>query len=902
MPVCIPKSLTSDQQELAVRRSIEINPANASKLRMIERTPTGRRRGPRRLALVVGNRWPETGVRLSVQFLDTKSRTLKKRILGHMNAWRKTANVEFVETNGIGQVRIARYDEPDDMAGYWSYLGTEILAIPENEPTFNLEGFTTRTPAAEFRRVVRHETGHTLGFDHEHMRSELVDLIDRKKAIEYFDLTEGWTEEETIEQVLTPLAINSIMATEEADPLSVMCYDIPGEITKSGDPIVGGSDITENDYRFAGEVYPKTIDSKKKSSPVEILGSGDGTPSFGAPPSNTLPANNRIRSDWDEEFADDAFHIVVMNPFDPDETGRNKSKGYPSYAQVFASFAGARVTYPMRLKSKGKEPKTAFGRIIATHKRIKNYTNRERGTLPDDNRLMDFGKDLFDTLFQGDIKRLYDEARARQRNRKLDIVFTSMIPWIAELPWEFSYDSVRDSFLATEDVFLLRNVLTAVPADLSIKESGPLRILVAAAQPIGQGRLSVEQELSVIERGFGSLIEAGLAEVQIMPRATPGEIQERLSSERFSIVHFIGHGTFDEGTQEGMLLFEDSQGRTYPLKERSIREIFCQRGVGLVFLNSCQSASGGLADFNKGVAQSLVAHGLPALVANQYSVLDSSATTFAKHFYWSLANGMSIGKASCEARIAVNYSMQGEIIDWAVPAVYARDPNMKFVQQPATRRSARKSLFKATAVEAQERPVKVAFWDIDSVFPALEDTLELMNDAQSTFGFEMTSLSPPIGIWDTENESPDGKPYLLADCLAHRMKNVPVELGVDLIACITRHWMRDEEWLNLYGWWPAKQTPPVMILSVAGFEELAAEGEDTTKVIVNTTVAGLTGFLADVGTHTRGPSNCPLSFNEERDLAGISGQHKFDRYCLKQLKSKIPNELPALQALLNVIE
>jgi CHAT domain-containing protein len=94
-----------------------------------------------------------------------------------------------------------------------------------------------------------------------------------------------------------------------------------------------------------------------------------------------------------------------------------------------------------------------------------------------------------------------------------------------------------------------------------------------------------------------------------------------------------------------------------------VREIFCQRGVTLVFLNACQTGSGGLADFNKGVAQSLVSHGLPALVANQYSVLDTSATHFAQHFYWSLAQGLTIGQAAREARIAVNYSLEGEVID-----------------------------------------------------------------------------------------------------------------------------------------------------------------------------------------------------------------------------------------------
>ena len=68
-------------------------------------------------------------MRLTVQFLDNAPADLRKRILLHMNAWNKTANVQFAETRGTGQVRITRLDSPDDMSGYWSYVGTEILGV-----------------------------------------------------------------------------------------------------------------------------------------------------------------------------------------------------------------------------------------------------------------------------------------------------------------------------------------------------------------------------------------------------------------------------------------------------------------------------------------------------------------------------------------------------------------------------------------------------------------------------------------------------------------------------------------------------------------------------------------------------------------------------------------------------
>ena len=254
--VCRSKTLNPSQAVTALRRSVEVNPANASEQRTVVRTPIGRRGGAKRLAVVIGRKWPKSGIELSVQFLDNPSRDLRKRVLLHMNAWSKAANVRFTETSGVGQVRISRLNAPEDMAGYWSYVGTEILGIEEDQPTFNLEGFTMRTSESEFKRVVRHEAGHTLGFDHEHMRADLVSRIDRNKAIAYYDREEGWTTEETIEQVLTPLSKRSIMGTLESDPHSIMCYQIPGEITKDGKTIPGGLDINAKDYKFAGTIYP----------------------------------------------------------------------------------------------------------------------------------------------------------------------------------------------------------------------------------------------------------------------------------------------------------------------------------------------------------------------------------------------------------------------------------------------------------------------------------------------------------------------------------------------------------------------------------------------------------------------------------------------------------------------
>jgi hypothetical protein len=257
--VCLPKILPRNQWVAAARIATEINPLNHPPIERLVRVIPGFEPDPERIAVLTTKYWHTDGVKLTVGFLDNPSTDLRARILLHMNAWSKTANVQFVETNTDPQVRIARAG--GENGGYWSYLGTDILSIPANEPTneptMNLEGFTMETPESEYHRVVRHETGHTMGFPHEHMRKELVQKIDPDKAIAFFGATQGWSPEEVRQQVLTPIEESSLLGTAHADPKSIMCYQIPGSITKDGKPILGGTDIDKKDFAFAAKIYHK---------------------------------------------------------------------------------------------------------------------------------------------------------------------------------------------------------------------------------------------------------------------------------------------------------------------------------------------------------------------------------------------------------------------------------------------------------------------------------------------------------------------------------------------------------------------------------------------------------------------------------------------------------------------
>lgn len=250
--VCVPKSLPARLLLKAADVAMRVNPVNAPAVAPVAAMRDGLHvSDPLRIAVATQKYWGPKARRFTVSFMETTPSDLRARIISHLNAWTKTTGLSFVATSGVGDVRISR-----GPGGYYSYLGTDITLIPKNRQTMNLQSFTMSTPDSEYHRVIRHEAGHTLGFPHEHMRKALVARIDPAKAYTWFLQTYGWDKATVDAQVLTPLDEKTLMGTP-ADQTSIMCYQLPGLITKDGSPITGGTDINATDYAFAGKIYPR---------------------------------------------------------------------------------------------------------------------------------------------------------------------------------------------------------------------------------------------------------------------------------------------------------------------------------------------------------------------------------------------------------------------------------------------------------------------------------------------------------------------------------------------------------------------------------------------------------------------------------------------------------------------
>lgn len=253
---CSIKMLPENEWEAAAKTAAAHNPMNRPATHQLFHLGLNGTPPRVRLSVVHTKFWGSGGVKLTVGFLETAAPALKRKILSHMNAWGDYCNVKFVLSANSPQVRISFSTPPPD-DGYWSYLGTDILHVKASEPTMNLDSFSMSTPDSEFYRVVRHETGHTLGMPHEHLRADIINKMDRDKTIAFFKKTQGWSKNEVIQQVLTPISESALLATEHADPKSIMCYALPGEIMINKKPVPGGVDIDPMDKKFAALVYPK---------------------------------------------------------------------------------------------------------------------------------------------------------------------------------------------------------------------------------------------------------------------------------------------------------------------------------------------------------------------------------------------------------------------------------------------------------------------------------------------------------------------------------------------------------------------------------------------------------------------------------------------------------------------
>lgn len=286
----------------------------------------------------------------------------------------------------------------------------------------------------------------------------------------------------------------------------------------------------------------------------------------------------------------------------------------------------------------------------------------------------EFGKRLYAAVFTGTVGKVF--LRSIDAVQRADVGLRIRLrlgdtPELADLPWEYLYatDLVRHPALSdqTPIVRYLDLPLTVPTMNVAL----PLRILCIIAAPTDLPSLNSTEEWEQLQTALTALQERNLIVLERLEIATIAALQRRLRQTEVHILHFIGHGSFDQATAEGGLLFENDARQQHLLSaERMATLLHDHPTLRLVFLNACEGARGGVNQLFGGVAQSLVQQGAPTVVAMQFPVSDQAAIALAQEFYRALADGYGVDAALAEARKAVY--LAGDEREWGTPVLFSR--------------------------------------------------------------------------------------------------------------------------------------------------------------------------------------------------------------------------------------
>jgi len=258
--VCIDRILSDDKVIESSEIAIEENPLNRP---AIQFTP-GMGVAPISkfdLAALTGKKWGN-GKTLRVSFLDGDS-DVQAKVKTYADVWSDFSNIKFDFGNDPNaEIRISFR-----LAGSWSYIGTDCLGIPKNEPTMNFGWLTPSSPDEEYSRVVTHEFGHALGCYHEHQHPEVAIPWDKDAVYNYYKgPPNNWTKAQVDRNLFEKYA-SSISQFSKFDTKSIMLYAIPNQFTIGDFEVGWNKKLSDTDKDFIGVMYPK---QEKKFVEIEI--------------------------------------------------------------------------------------------------------------------------------------------------------------------------------------------------------------------------------------------------------------------------------------------------------------------------------------------------------------------------------------------------------------------------------------------------------------------------------------------------------------------------------------------------------------------------------------------------------------------------------------------------------
>ena len=273
---------------------------------------------------------------------------------------------------------------------------------------------------------------------------------------------------------------------------------------------------------------------------------------------------------------------------------------------------------------------------------------------------------------------------------------------LLSLPWEILHDG-RGYLSQGANGVRVRRRLPNRELTLTLTADLPIRVLLISPRPevdehnnpVGyiDHRISALALVKAVENLGEALVKVDMLQPPTFAALKAALQQGIAENDPYEIVHFDGHGVYDQRVGLGALCFEDPRD-SQKLGQRLLQLVHApalaaelrQYGVPLIFLEACQTAQS-RADPMTSVAAKLLEEGVGSVVAMSHSVLVETARRFVERFYTSLAEGQRVGDAMLAGQAALyddpyRFKIMGAgdlaLQDWFVPVLYQEkdDPQL----------------------------------------------------------------------------------------------------------------------------------------------------------------------------------------------------------------------------------
>lgn len=279
------------------------------------------------------------------------------------------------------------------------------------------------------------------------------------------------------------------------------------------------------------------------------------------------------------------------------------------------------------------------------------------------------GHALFRTVFRDDVLtclgQSFSEARANSCGLRIKLRLRET-PELVALPWEYLYHPSLDRFLVLSAETTVVHYLDLPRKAPQLNVALPIHILVVMATPTDLPWLDSEQEWQVLQDAMRTLIKSGAVTLERLDMASLSELQATLRQRSFHVLHYVGHGAFNESNNEGVVMFCAQDGVAVPIRAHALATVLGDvPSLRLVVLNGCNGSQSASNDPFSGVAQALVQQGIPSVLAMHDAISNQAAITLTRELYAALADGQPMDAALAEARKAVATQLHN--LEWGVP-------------------------------------------------------------------------------------------------------------------------------------------------------------------------------------------------------------------------------------------